>query len=227
MSNNINNKILKKLIFELNSTEEFKKIIYKYGEKEEYAENSKIINAYEFGSDFLLYIEKGRVHYTYININGDEQILGILEDGNIILPEAILLDEEEIPFSITAEEPTIIYKIEKNTTLKLLDTNKIFRDNLVKTISINSIGHIKTIIAFSLFSCKDRLSHFLSINIDEKSLTEDGWYDLKQNYTQYDLSIIIGSSRASIAKSLCQLKREGFLKIVNNKIQVKKELSKF
>ena len=51
-------------------------------------------------------------------------------------------------------------------------------------------------------------------------MIDGGWYDLKLNYTQYEISTIVGGARVTISKLINELCAEGFIRVLNRKTQI-------
>lgn len=210
------------LKIEPNPSNEVKQIIYKNGIREEIDKNIALIKANETLIDYFYFVEEGRFRFLFKDENGNEQILGILSDGSIIGAHPLIIDVEKISMSVISEIPSTTYKIPKDTFNYLIDYNKAFRDFILKAFSINSVEQMNSMIALSLYPCKDRLYNLLITNIDKTQILEDVWYKLKVQYTQSDMGKIIGASRASVAKMIMELQNEGLIRIINSKIQVRK-----
>ena len=69
-------------------------------------------------------------------------------------------------------------------------------------------------------SCKDRLRRLYCSTADTSRVIDGQWYDLKLNYTQYEISTIVGGARVTITKLINELCAEGFIRVLNRKTQI-------
>lgn len=71
---------------------------------------------------------------------------------------------------------------------------------------------------FFLFCKRANKTAFLAAA--EEKPTEGHWHSLKIAYTHAMLGSIVGASRVTISKVFNELRLEGFLRTVNNRIQI-------
>ena len=72
----------------------------------------------------------------------------------------------------------------------------------------------------SFTPCKDRLRRLYCSTADTSRVIDGQWYDLKLNYTQYEISTIVGGARVTITKLINELCAEGFIRVLNRKTQI-------
>ena len=65
--------------------------------------------------------------------------------------------------------------------------------------------------------CKDRLKRLYCSTADTSRVIDGGWYDLKINYTQYEISTIIAAARVTVSKLINELCTEGFIRCSTGK----------
>lgn len=69
-------------------------------------------------------------------------------------------------------------------------------------------------------SCKNRLKRLLCSAADVEHPVENKWYNLQIHYTHSELGEIVGGARVTISRQLSELCNEGFIRMVNRKIQL-------
>lgn len=73
---------------------------------------------------------------------------------------------------------------------------------------------------FLLRPARDRLRRLYCSTADTSRVIDGQWYDLKLNYTQYEISTIVGGARVTITKLINELCAEGFIRVLNRKTQI-------
>lgn len=170
----------------------------------------------------VYYIVDGRTRHYMIGADGTEKILYTLSAGWFYGETPCSLGEPTGLFS-KAEVKTQINIIPHNTYEKLLDTNKMFRDAILESYSNKMLILRHEIENLTFNSCKNRLKRLFCSTADTDSLIEDKWYGLKVQYTQYELSTIVGGARVTISKLINELCDESFIRILNRSTQVNAE----
>ena len=150
----------------------------------------------------VYYIVDGRTRHYMVAMDGTEKTLYTLTAGWFF---------GETPCSL--HEPTEVYN-------RLMDESKAFRDAILTSYSrkMQILRHEVENLTFN--SCKDRLKRLLCSVADTSTLIDGKWYNLKVHYTQYEISTIVGGARVTVTKLLNELCAEGFLRILNRRIQV-------
>lgn len=175
----------------------------------------------------VYYIVKGRTRHYMVGSDGMEKILYTLSDGWFYGETPCSIQEPTGLFSRT-EVKTQIYIIPRYTYETLLDTNKMFRDAILRSYSQKMLIMRHEIENLTFNSCKDRLKRLFCATADTSSLVDGGWYNLKAYYTQYELSTIVGGARVTISKLINELCEEGFIRILNRNTQINaKDYQKF
>ncbi|MCB7320199.1 Crp/Fnr family transcriptional regulator [Lacrimispora sp. 210928-DFI.3.58] len=170
----------------------------------------------------VYYIVDGRTRHYMIGADGTEKILYTLSAGWFYGETPCSLGEPTGLFS-KAEVKTQINIIPHNTYEKLLDTNKMFRDAILESYSNKMLILRHEIENLTFNSCKNRLKRLFCSTADTDRLIEDKWYGLKVQYTQYELSTIVGGARVTISKLINELCDESFIRILNRSTQVSAE----
>lgn len=207
-------------------SDEVIEIIIKNGEKKSYKVGEVIVNPYEY-IEFFYYIDSGLIEYISTDLDGKEQVIGITGSGSSLGVTPILSDTSSKEIIAIAIKPSEVYRIHRNTFLKLIDSSKIFRDYIIKGLANGNFTMINIISNLTMCSCKKRLYELLLFSIKKESKDNNDWYRLDYPYTQEQLSKIIGVSRRTLQNTLYSLRDEGLVKLFSNKIEVKVEKDKY
>lgn len=197
---------------------EFERIITEHGTKLELPTGKTIISPNE--PTQFYYIKEGRVRMTLLSEEGDEIIIAIIEGPGFEGAAQILSGHSDITY-ITTEVPTTAYRLSEKTFLSLFNSHRVFREIVVKDISKIVMRCSRLIAAHSFKPCEQRLIELLKASINEDQPTIDGWYPLNHQYTQIDMGKIIGATRVTINKCIGRFRDDGFLRIINGRIEVK------
>jgi CRP-like cAMP-binding protein len=192
----------------------------KYGTKIEYPADKIILQPGD-NCGSLYFIEEGEVLLEAYSTEGKEKIIGILERNNLFEIISFFSNNECNNFYIT-KEPSVLYKLDKEKILEIIDSDKDFRDAILKYICDISVYLSRSIETMVFLSCKERLYAILSGSWDDDEVINNDWYKLKYNYTKNDLIRILGVSRVTLSKTINELCEEDLIRIVNRKIQVRK-----
>lgn len=101
----------------------------------------------------------------------------------------------------------------------LADTNEVFRSTILQCLTFKTLILRNEIENISFYSVKERIKRLFLAAAEEKP-TEGHWHSLKIAYTHAMLGSIVGASRVTISKVFNELRLEGFLRTVNNRIQI-------
>lgn len=167
----------------------------------------------------MYYIVKGRTRHYIMGADGSEKTVYTLSDGWFYGETPCSLHEPTGLFSQT-EIKTQIYVIPRKVYEDLIDTNKMFREAILESYSSKMLIMRHEIENLTFNSCKDRLKRLFCSTADTGRLIEDRWYGLKVQYTQYELSTIVGGSRVTISKLINELCDESFIRLLNRRAQV-------
>lgn len=167
----------------------------------------------------VYYIASGRTRHYMIAQDGSEKILYTLSAGWFYGETPCALHDVTGLFSKT-EVPSILYCIPNPKYEMLLEESPLFREAILLSYS-KKMRILRQEIANLVFTpCKDRLKRLYCSTADTSRVIDGGWYDLKINYTQYEISTIIGGARVTVSKLINELCAEGFIRVLNRKTQI-------
>lgn len=197
---------------------EFERIIIQHGTKLDLPAGKTIIAPYE--DTHFYYFKEGRVRLSLMSEEGAEVIIAIIDSPGFEGAAQMLSGYEDITY-ITTEVPTIAYRLTRETFLSLFHSSRVFREIIVVDISKIVMRCSRLIASHSFQPCEQRLIELLKASVDMDQTTKDGWYPLTHQYSQLDMGKIIGATRVTINKCIGRFRDEGFIRIINGKIQVK------
>ncbi len=172
--------------------------------------------------DCIYYIKSGTTRHCMTSPEGSEKLLYCLSAG-WLFGETALFFTTHTSLSSYAETDLHIYKIPEETCNKLLATNEMFREVLLKSYSSKILALRYEIENLTFNSTKDRIKRLYCSTVDTETVTDPGWYNLKKKYKQQEICVIVGGARITITKLINELCNEGFIRIINRVVQVNAE----
>ena len=197
---------------------DFLDIIKSYSIVKEYPEQHVLLNPGD-RKRTLFYIYYGRVSLSAMSYDGSTKIIYFLDSDSFICELDYFLDCAST-LVVKTEMPCILYKIPFKNYDYLWNNSPIFQEKIVTTLSKKVHSLQNEISSISFRSVQHRILSFLySIRLEEKS-SDPSWADLKYNYTQTQLAEIVGSNRATVNREIAKLCNSGYLRKLNNQVQV-------
>lgn len=198
--------------------DELKRMLEAYAEKAVYpAKKIFLVPGDELRG--IYYIVHGRTRHYVISMDGSEKILYTLTDGWFYGESSMILKEPTGLFS-QAEEETTLYIIPYATYRMLLNSNEDFRMAVLENQARKTLMLRHEVENLSFNSCKERIKRLFYATADTAHLSDENWYELKMHYNQQEISSIIGGARITTNKLIRELCDEGFIRIVNRRIQL-------
>jgi len=170
----------------------------------------------------VYYILEGRTKHYMDNENGNVKLLYTLTKGWFFGETPFLLGLSTDLYSQT-EEKTRLCLIPYTQCARLLKESDLFRQAMMRCLAHKTLILRYETANLTFNSCKNRLKRLLCASVDLDKVTDPGWYELKIHYTHYELGEIVGVARVTISRQLAELYSEGFLRMVNRKLQVNQE----
>ena len=169
--------------------------------------------------DGVYYVVSGRTCHYMMSLDGTEKILYTLAAGWFYGETPCSLSEPTGLYSKT-EVKTTLYKLPIQEYEYLMDTNKLFRETILYSYSRKMLILRHEIENLTFNSCKDRLKRLFCSVADTSRLIEGAWYGMNVSYTQYELITIVGGARVTVSKLISELCAEGFIRMLNHKLQI-------
>lgn len=167
----------------------------------------------------VYYIAKGRTSHYIISAEGTEKMLYTLSKGWFFGDTCCTLGKTTSLMS-KANVDTTLYWITAETFEELLASSSMFRHAIMTNNALKTLTMRHEIENITFSSCRDRLTKLFCAAVDTSKLIDGGWYGLHVHYSHNDLSVIIGSSRITITKTINELCDEGVIRLLNRRIQV-------
>lgn len=196
------------------------KIASENGVKANFKAEEILLYPYEY-PDYCYFINSGLVKIIASDFNGKEHIRSIAGKGVTIGAISLLSGSKNKESFVKIIEPTIVYKISRNSFFSLMDSSKVFHDYILQGLVDSVRIETKIISNFTLFSCKKMLTDLLFYSIDNISGNSDQWYKLKYRYSNQQLMDILGVSRSTLHRTISTLRNDGIIRIINNELEVK------
>lgn len=172
--------------------------------------------------DYIYFINKGKTRHFMSNSDGAEKILYVLTKGWFFGESSFVLGYEKTSLYSQAEIDTSLYLISKDRASTLMGENKIFRDAIIKCFAFKTMI-LRYELENILFNpAKDRIKNFLCINVNKDKVYDSDWFDINSKYTHREIGVLVGTSRVTVSKMLQELIKDGFIRGINNKIQINK-----
>lgn len=171
-------------------------------------------------SDYLYYVEQGKVLLGIWSENGEERIIEILGPGNFCSSASVLASIPDRIF-LTTETPTVLYKIDAKKVHQLIKESDLFREAILKYVGTIIIRLITLIEGLAFLSAKDRIYSLLKISADPSQAVDQLWYLISYPYSQVDIARIVGASRTTVSRLITELCDEGLIRYVNRTLQVR------
>jgi CRP/FNR family cyclic AMP-dependent transcriptional regulator len=167
----------------------------------------------------VYYIHSGRTKHYILGEDGSEKILYCLSSGWFFGETPCFTDN---PTGLISEtmETSEIWIIPNSSFSRLFDNHKQFRDAIAECMSRKMLIMRTEIENLVFNSVKERILSFLCTCADSKVEIDNGWYNLKINSTQYEISTFVGSARVTTSRLMNDLCEEGKIRFLNRKIQI-------
>lgn len=171
----------------------------------------------------LSYNYSGESIHSIVNLNGQEKVSYILSHGwflaeNVFtsFPEGSTKEAERFSYSLTE---LVLLKINRSQ-FQILCQEALFREAFIHSLGYKKAYLQHEIECLALSSCRDRLKNFFAVMADSSVCLDLFWHPLTRDYTHRDIAAILGTNRVTVSRLISDLASEGFLRIVNKKVQI-------
>lgn len=169
--------------------------------------------------DGVYYIAEGRTRHYIMDMDGSEKVLYTLSSGWFYGETPCDLGEPTGLFSKT-ETKSCLFHIPADRYDELVNNNEMFRKAILHSYAKKLRILRQEIESLVFSSCKDRLKRLYCTTADPGHKADGQWYDMKVNYTQYEISTIVSGARVTVSKLINELCAEGFIRVVNHHTQI-------
>jgi CRP/FNR family transcriptional regulator, cyclic AMP receptor protein len=168
--------------------------------------------------DAVFFIRNGVVKTFRVDENGNEQVLNLLQPGEMF-PHVGFFDDGPYPSTAEAIQETQLLVI------RLDDFNELLMEYPRIAIKVMKImGHkitqlAKRIQEFISEDVQHRIIHTL-LRMAAKNISDDGSATIEMPITNQDLANMVGTSRETINRIFNQLKKEGIIEANRKRIYI-------
>ncbi|ADL68611.1 transcriptional regulator, Crp/Fnr family [Thermoanaerobacterium thermosaccharolyticum DSM 571] len=190
-----------------------------------YAKGNIIINEGD-RIDNIYIIHKGKIKVYKINLDGKEQILYILKDGDTF-GENSIFKEQKATFYAEAMDDVKLCLLSKEDFMGIISRNpeialKIMNYLLERLQNIESL--VKDITTEDV---KTRLLSMILKLADKEGIKSSDGIKLKLYLSREDIANLLGTTRETISRKLHELEDDGIIKFLSNKEILLKDIEKF
>lgn len=118
-----------------------------------------------------------------------------------------------------AQSDLVLDKIDK-AAYEILIQNPLFRDAIIRSLSNKRAFLQRELESVTLECVKERMKNFFVLLSDPSASQDRIWYPLTHRYTHQEIASIIGTNRVTVSRLISELTREGFLRIINKRIEL-------
>ncbi len=200
-------------------TEKEAEEIYPYLRKETFKKREGIFSEGD-PSDWLYIVSSGKVKITKLSQEGKEIILEVISPMDIFGGIAVLRGFP-YPANAVAMEPSEVYKISRNSLLKIMDRYP----NLMYCVAMNIGDRIKgsheMLKSIALEKVESRIATLL-LKLSEKAgvnVSEGVIIDMK--LTKQDIAEMVGTTVETAIRTMSKFTKEGLIAVQSGKIVIK------
>ncbi|GAB6139100.1 Crp/Fnr family transcriptional regulator [Halanaerobaculum tunisiense] len=168
----------------------------------------------------LFFVKSGKVKLTKMIENGKEQILNILQSGDMFA-EVVLFDEGKYPATAVASEETEVEVISKEDMEKLMKDYPEITIKILRVMSKRLRRAQKRVRNLGLKNTKSRTAGILVYLAKEHGADKYNKLQINLSLTQQDLASLIGSSRETVSRILSEFKAEDLVAVARQRIIIK------
>lgn len=198
--------------------EELEKLIAKYSCKKKYKKGT-VLKLPGDTLNCVFYIKEGKTRHYMENNEGIEKLLYILNTGWLFGEMSHTLGYKTGLYTM-AETDTVLYIISSENVDKLLNESILFQNAVRKCLAQKLVILRHEIENLTFNSIKDRIKRLFVMLVNTEKIYDDNWYGVNIEYTQYQIGVLIGGARVSVSRTINELCKEGFIRIVNRKPQI-------
>jgi len=190
-----------------------------YGTSKFYKKGEIIDKDFE-PSDAIYYIAKGRVRSSVFNEEGEEKIIMVVDEGNILNTISVI---DSLPnyFIITTVTDCLIYKIKKEIFLDLMKTNPEINMKVILDITRKARVLISHIEDMTFMSATARIAKCLYRLCFEYGIPHKNGIKLNIKFTHQEMAIYVGTCRVTASNILENMEKMGIISKENGYVIVR------
>jgi CRP-like cAMP-binding protein len=163
-------------------------------------------------ADSLYFIDDGLIKLTRTNDSGNRIIISICGPGELVGEEVLAKDASAYQADSEALTTASLYRIPRDTLLRLLRSNFEFATALIDYLVHRKSALSQKVELLCLHDVEYRILHYLAeLSMLVKPVINGEGYELP--ITQAELADLIGATRETTSTTLNQLERKGLVKL--------------
>ncbi|TDO94419.1 CRP/FNR family transcriptional regulator [Halanaerobium saccharolyticum] len=210
--------VVKEIPFFSLLTEEELNLIDKIAAEKEFQKGEYIFFEGESGDKFFI-IREGQVKLTKMIKNGDEQILNIFSNNDIIA-EIIAFDKGNYPASAVTMTDTEVIVFDQSELENLILKHPSIGIKLLREMSGRLRRAQQNVRDLALKDSSARVAGLLIFLAEKYGKKKKNKVVLDISLTQQELASMIGSSRETVSRVLGKFESEGLIKTSRKKINI-------
>lgn len=205
---------------------ELQDLIYRYGKRITVGKGVHFIKPGDRICN-IHYIEQGLLMHYAVSEEGVEKAYYISTAGGFVNECLFSVHGEKGVIAqnyVVTKSETVLYGIDKTAYSELIKY-PIFIDTLQYSFyqKYKKLQYALDNVTFN--TARDRLINLYVASVQQDAEPVDSeWLPLKIHYKQQELATIIGVHRASIGRLISELCRDGCIRIVNRKTEIRKDI---
>src|SRR6056297_1805222 len=169
--------------------------------------------------NYIYIIKSGKVKMLKMNQNGDEQILNIFKNDDI-LAEVILFDKENYPATAIALTGVELYSINSKKLSKIFLNHPQITVKVMKVMSSRLRRAQQNIRDFGLKDSKSRLASLLYHLAERHGDKKENEISISLFLTQKELANMIGTTRETVSRTLKNIEKENIISTSRKQIVI-------
>jgi CRP/FNR family transcriptional regulator len=161
----------------------------------------------------LYIVESGWLKAIKIGLDGREQVLQMLRAGEVFNAISVFTDAPN-QASVSALEPSVIWIIQREVLLKLMDEHPALARQVIKDLAGRVMHLVRLVEDLSLRSVEARLARLLLEQAEGESVQRRRWA------TQAEMASRLGTVPDVVNRALRKLSEEGMLHVQRHQIQI-------
>ena len=185
-----------------------------------YFKKNEIVNYAIQPSGCIYYISKGRVRTSVFTEAGEEKIILVVDEGNII-DEVSVIDGLPNYLITTAVTESILYRVEKDVFLKLVNSSIEICNKVISDLTYKVRVLITQIEDLTFMSSTARIAKCLYRLSREYGIPFHDSIKLNIKFTHQEMAIYAGTCRVTASNILGNMEKAGIIRRDNGYVIIK------
>lgn len=182
----------------------------RFGTLKTYKKNTIIQSACSEPASEIAYLTKGRVRVSVITEQGEEKIMLVIDEGNLLDATSII---DNIPSHLVTTTLTDcqVYWIPKAVLLDLIETNAAFAKMLLLDMSRKNRILISHVEDMTFMNSSARIAKCLYRLANDYGVPHENGTRLTIKFTHHEMAIFTGTCRVTVTNILEKMKAAGVI----------------